>query len=178
MRDFLKGFFYAFRGITDCVCNERNMRIHIVIAVYVLFFSQFYNLSNAKLAIVLVVIAAVLSLELLNTAIERACDAITRTNSQLIKIAKDVSAGAVLVMAVTAAFTGILIFWDTDILWTIISIMCNTPEYLTIFILSILVSILFIIIGPKGIVNNIKAFVEFKKSLKNEDTLSENIEEK
>lgn len=162
----------------DCVCNERNMRVHIVVAVYVLFFSQFYNLSNTKLAIVLVVIAAVLALELLNTAIERACDAITRKNSQLIKIAKDTAAGAVLVMAVTSAFIGLLIFWDTDVIWTIISIMCNTPEYLTIFILSMLLSTLFVIIGPKGIVNNINAFVELKKALKNEGEPSENIEEK
>ncbi|MEE0859665.1 MAG: diacylglycerol kinase family protein [Acutalibacteraceae bacterium] len=176
---FLKGFFYAFRGIVDCVCDERNMRIHMIAAMYVLYFSQFYNLSVTKLSILLVVIALVMALELVNTAVERVCNAITTEKSRLIRIAKDTSAGAVLVSATVSVFIGVLIFGDTDVIWGIISFLCNTPEYLAVFIISMLFSILFIIIGPRGIVDNIKNAVELRRELKKEDEeISENINKK
>lgn len=172
---FLKGFFYAFRGIVNCVCDERNMRIHMIAAMYVLYFSQFYNLSVAKLSILLIVIAFVIALELLNTAIERACDAITTEHSRFIKLAKDASAGAVLVGATVSVFIGVLMFGDTTVIWEIISFLCNTPEYLAVFIISMLFSVLFVIIGPKGIVDNIKSAIELRRELKKEnEEISEN----
>ncbi len=166
---FLKSFFYAFRGIVNCVCDERNMRVHIVIAIYVLYFSHFYDLSITKLALLIAVIALVLALELVNTAIERACDAFTKEKSPLIKFAKDVAAGAVLVSAVASVCIGVLMFWDVQVLWSIISSLCNSPEYLAVFILSLLVSTLFIIIGPKGIVDNIHSMVELRREMKTEN---------
>lgn len=164
--DFLKGFFYAFRGIASSVCNERNMRIHIVVAIYVLYFSQFYALDSTKLALLLVVIALVMALELVNTAIERVCDAITLEKNPMIRLAKDIAAGAVLVSAVFAVAVGFILFWDTKILWKIISYLCNTPEYLTIFIMSMLASILFVVVGPKGLVNNMREAVRLRRELK------------
>jgi len=155
------------------------MRIHIVIAIYVLYFSHFYDLSVTKLTVLIVVIALVLALELVNTAIERTCDALTKEYSPLIKMAKDVAAGAVLVVSVGAAFVGVLLFWDTGVLWQIVSYLCNSPEYLAIFVLSLLFSTLFIIIGPKGIVDNVHSMVELRRELKNSDEdISENPEEK
>lgn len=170
---FLKGFYYAFRGIASCVCNERNLRVHIIISIYVLYFSQFYSLDSTKISIVFAVIALVMALELVNTAVERVCDKITLEESELIRVAKDMCAGAVLVASIFSVAVGFVIFWDTKILWNIVSCLCNTPEYLTIFIISILVSILFVVVGPKGIVNNIREAVrlrrEFKQEMKEEN---------
>lgn len=169
MISFLKGFWCAFRGIAECICAERNMRVHIVISLYVLYFSQFYNLSVTQFVLIVAVIAFVLALELVNTAIERACDAITKEKHPLIRLAKDASAGAVLIGAIASVVIGVLIFWDTEILWGIISSLCYSPEGLTIFILTLLASTIFIVVGPKELVDSIKTMVELRRELENED---------
>ena len=170
---FFKSFKYAFRGIVYCINNERNMRIHIVVAIYVLYFSGFYSLSVNRFCLLIAVIALVMALELLNTAVERACDAIQTEISPLIKMAKDVAAGAVLVAAVGSVFIGVLLFWDTEVLWNIVSYLCNSPEYLAIFVLSLLISALFVLIGPKGIVDNVHSIVELKREMKQEEAEAE-----
>lgn len=169
MISFLKGFWYALRGIGECICAERNMRVHIVISLYVLYFCQYYKFSITRYALIIAVIAFVLALELMNTAIERACDAITTEKHPLIKVAKDASAGAVLVGAVASVVIGVLIFWDTEILWNIISSLCYSPEGLTIFILTLLASTVFVVVGPREFVDSIKTMVELKQELENDD---------
>ena len=166
---FLKSLFYAFRGTVSCICDQRNMRIHIVVAAYVLYFSQFYPLSTESICILWLVIGVVLALELLNTAIEKTCDAVTMEKSELIKIAKDASAGAVLTVAVVSVIIGVRLFFDMKTVWKIISFLCNTPEYLTVFILSMLVSIVFIVVGPNKLVENIKERSELRQQLDNMD---------
>lgn len=169
MISFLKGFWYALRGVAGCICAERNMRVHIVISLYVLYFCQYYRFSITRYALLIAVIAFVMALELMNTAVERACDAITTEKHPLIKLAKDAAAGSVLVGAIGAAVIGVLMFWNTDVLWTIISSLCYSPEGLTIFILTLLASTVFVVVGPKEFVDSIKTMVELKKELENDD---------
>lgn len=169
MISFLKGFWYAFRGVAESICAERNMRVHIVISLYVLYFSQFYELSVARFALVIAVIAFVLALELMNTAVERVCDAVTTEKNPLIKMAKDAAAGAVLIGAVASVVIGVLIFWDTRILWEIISSLCYSPEGLTIFILTLLASSVFVVVGPKELVDSIKTMGELEKEFEKAD---------
>lgn len=169
MISFLKGFWYAFRGVAKCVCAERNMRVHIVVSLYVLYVSKYYEFSITQFALIIAVIAFVLALELVNTAIERACDAITKDYHPLIRIAKDASAGAVLVGAVASVVIGGLMFWDTEVLWNIISTLCYSPERLTIFILTLLASTVFIVVGPKESVDSVKTMIELRRELENED---------
>ncbi len=164
---FLKSLFYAFRGIVSCLCDQRNMRIHLVVGAYVLYFSQFYSLSTEQICIMWLVIGVVMALELLNTAVEKTCDAITKEKSELIKIAKDASAGAVLITAIVAVIVGVYLFFDMKTVWNIISFLCNTPEYLTVFILSMLVSIVFIVVGPRKFVEHIKERTELREQLDN-----------
>ena len=151
---FLGSLFYAFRGTVSCICDQRNMRIHIVIGLYVLYFSQFYSLSTEQICIMWLVIGVVLALELLNTAVEKTCDAITMEKSELIKVAKDASAGAVLTVSAVAVVIAIYLFFDI-----------NTPEYLTVFILSMLVSIVFVVVGPRKLVETIKERAELKRQV-------------
>ncbi len=141
------------------------MRIHIVTAIYVLYFSHFYQLSTAKLALLIMVIGMVIALELVNSAVERACDALSKKDNPLIKIAKDAAAGAVFVVALCAVFVGLLFFADLEILWEIVVYLCSTPEYLTAFVLSLLASILFVIIGPRGLIDNIHEVIKLRREL-------------
>ena len=162
---FLRSLFYAFRGTVSCICDQRNMRIHIVIGLYVLYFSQFYSLSTEQICMMWLVIGVVLALELLNTAVEKTCDAITMEKSELIKVAKDASAGAVLTVSAVAVVIAIYLFFDMKTVWNIISFLCNTPEYLTVFILSMLVSIVFVVVGPRKLVETIKERAELKRQV-------------
>ena len=67
----------AFRGVWDAILDEAHLRFHLVAAFYVLLFSPFFELSAAQYAVLVLLIAAVLSAELFNTAIENVCDAMT-----------------------------------------------------------------------------------------------------
>lgn len=160
---FLRGFKYAFKGIIYAINHERNMRIHIVVAVYLLYFLSYYRISDIKMALVLLVIALVFSLELVNTAVERVCDLYTTNKNRLIEIAKDVSAGAVLVAAIFAVAIAFFILWEPDTIWKIIVFHCTSPERLTLLILTIIISILLIVIGPKGMFENAKSHFVRKK---------------
>ena len=75
---FLRGFKYAFKGVLYTINHERNMRIHIVVAAYLLYFVSYYRLSAIKMSLLLIVIALVMSLELVNTAVERVCNLFMR----------------------------------------------------------------------------------------------------
>lgn len=109
-----KSFKYAWNGIRFCVRHEKNMRIHIVVALYVLYFSQFYDFTRAEYMLLIIICVIVLSLEMLNTAIEVVIDKVSPEYSALAKIGKDVAAGAVFVSALAAVAIGIFMFWDID----------------------------------------------------------------
>jgi diacylglycerol kinase len=109
MRKFLKGFYFAAAGIFACLKSERNMRIHFCAAFYVLIFMRFCELTRAEKALIFITIAAVISAEALNTAIEAAVDMISPERQPLAKLAKDAAAGAVLVLAIAAAAVGIVL---------------------------------------------------------------------
>ena len=100
MIKFFKSFKYALRGILYTIINERNMRVHLVVATYVLIFASFFSLSPQSLGILVLTISAVIALEMVNTAIERVCNIYTTSYHPMIKVAKDVAAGAVLVAAI------------------------------------------------------------------------------
>ena len=99
MKKQFLSFFYAFRGIWDAVCTETHLRFHLTAAFYVLLLSPFFELNAAQYGVLILLIAAVISAELFNTSLETVCDLITKERSYYIRIAKDISAAAVLVSA-------------------------------------------------------------------------------
>ena len=107
---FLKGFCYAGRGIATAVSQERNLRIHITITFYVSAAALLAEFSKIKLILLCLCFGLVLSMELINTAIERACDAIDPKPNPLIRVAKDAAAGGVLLSAISTALVGVLLF--------------------------------------------------------------------
>lgn len=111
---FLKSFYYAGRGIVAALA-QRNFRFHTVTAAFVIFFAaRFYSFSAERWAILLLTCGSVMSLELVNTAIERLSDKVTEEESHRIRLAKDCAAGAVLISSIIAVGVGVALFWDTD----------------------------------------------------------------
>ncbi|MDQ4083029.1 MAG: diacylglycerol kinase [Actinomycetota bacterium] len=107
-----RSFNHAYRGLIYAVRTQRNMRFHVVAAVAILVLSLLVSVSKLELAILVLVIMAVFVTEMLNTALEFAIDLMTRQYHPLAKLAKDVSAGAVLITSVAALAVGYLILDD------------------------------------------------------------------
>ncbi len=101
---------HAMDGISYTVSHERNFRIEIIAACLVTAFSYFLKVSVIEWCILLLTISLVLVLEMVNTAIERTVDLVTKDYYELAKNAKDVAAGAVLVASMFSVVLGILIF--------------------------------------------------------------------
>ncbi len=107
-----RSFNHAYRGLIYAVRTQRNMRIHVVIALLVLVASLLVGVSALELAALVIVIMLVFVTEMFNTALEFTVDLVTREYHPLAKLAKDVSAGAVLVTSVGAVLVGYLILAD------------------------------------------------------------------
>ncbi len=92
--------------------TQRNMRFHVLAAVGVLVLSLLVGVSELELAVLVLTILMVFVTEMLNTAMEFVVDLVTTEYHPLAKLAKDVSAGAVLVSSVGAVLVGYLVLAD------------------------------------------------------------------
>ena len=142
MRKLRDSFRAAFVGIWHAM-HERNFRIHMVMTVYVLFFSFLAHVGIQKFSILCICIGLVLAAELLNSAIESLCDRITRDYDADIGKIKDLAAGTVLVLAIAAAAVGLVIFLSRDIFYAAIHALL-APYILIPFLISIPIALLFI----------------------------------
>ncbi|MBP6432045.1 MAG: diacylglycerol kinase family protein [Ferruginibacter sp.] len=107
---FLKSLKYAFNGISYTFKNELNFKIQVLFAIVVVILGLLLSITKTEWIIILLCIAFVLCAELFNTAIETICNKIEPNIHPQIKIIKDVSAAAVLVVAIAAAIVGAIIF--------------------------------------------------------------------
>ena len=90
--------------------EERNMRIHFAFAAGVILMALWLGIERLELAVLMLVICAVISLELVNSAIERVVDLAEPNENPLAALAKQLAASAVLVVAVVAVVIGLIIF--------------------------------------------------------------------
>ncbi|WP_278381084.1 diacylglycerol kinase family protein [Chryseobacterium arthrosphaerae] len=105
-----KSFLNAFRGVFAMIKTERNFQIELAAFFINLFLIFYFNLSGTDAALILLVSAAVLSAEIFNTAIERICDLIQPDFDPRIGFIKDISAGAVILMAIASVIIGVIIY--------------------------------------------------------------------
>lgn len=105
-------FNYAIEGIVYALRTQRNMRVHMTVAVLVAVGSLFLGVTRMELVSVVFAISLVFLTELLNTAIEAAVDVAVDTYDPLAKTAKDVAAAAVLVASVNALIVAYLVLFD------------------------------------------------------------------
>ncbi len=107
-----RSFEHAYRGLVSAVRTQRNMRFHVFAAVGVLVGSLLVGVSELELAVLVLTILVVFVTEMFNTAMEFVVDLVTSEYHPLAKLAKDVSAGAVLVSSVGAVLVGYLVLAD------------------------------------------------------------------
>lgn len=107
---FLKSFKHALQGIKQCAISEKNFRLQLIIAAFTFFSGMVFKISVHDWYAIFFCTALVLSLEMINTAIEKLSDAITKSFHPAIKQVKDIAAGAVCLAAVASLITGCFIF--------------------------------------------------------------------
>lgn len=151
---FLRGFHAAYRGFVRCINTERNMRIHTVVSLYVFVFSFFFELSAAAYAVLFLIFGMVMALEIVNTGLEALADQISPGYSPVVKVVKDIAAGAVLIMAFFAVAIAIVLFWQPMGFVRMYEYFClQLPiMWLPLIVVSAL-CLWYIIRGPLGIKN-------------------------
>jgi len=103
-------FKCAFEGIGYALKSDQNLRIHFFVAFIVILLSLYFRVNPFEMGILGIMILLVISTEMINSAIEQMVDLITNEHKQEAKIAKDVSAGMVLLTAIGSVIVGFLIF--------------------------------------------------------------------
>ncbi|HEY0299377.1 MAG TPA: diacylglycerol kinase family protein [Arachidicoccus sp.] len=106
----IASFRYAYEGLRFFIATEHNARIHLAATIAVIVFGLCYKISKMQWIVVCVVVALVFAMEMVNTAIEKLCDFVAPEKHEIIKQIKDISAAAVLISAVAALITALIIF--------------------------------------------------------------------
>ena len=106
----LHGFVYAIHGIFSAFKTETNLLIELIFGIITLFLGIFLKLNSIEFCIVIICIGLVLSLEIVNTAIEYTVDMAMPEVHPLAKIAKDAAAGSVLLASFCTFVVGIIIY--------------------------------------------------------------------
>jgi len=109
-RDLPASLRYAAQGLVYALASQRNFRLQVVLGILALILGLWLGLDLLELGVLVLTVAAVLVLELLNTATEAAVDlAIGRQFHPLARIAKDCAAAAVLVAALASILIALLL---------------------------------------------------------------------
>ena len=110
-KNVLVSFRYAFNGIKYTFKNSRNFKIQVLFAFFSLILGSIFQLVKSDYLILLLTIFSVLVLEIINTSIESLVDLVVKKKySNLAKISKDCSAGAVLLASINSVIIGLCLF--------------------------------------------------------------------
>jgi diacylglycerol kinase len=109
-RKLIKSFGHAFEGLEHAYKYDQNLRIHFFVGTLVVLASIVLKVNPFEMGILGVMILLVMVTEMINSAIERMVDLITKEHREDAKIAKDVAAGMVFLTATGSLIVGILIF--------------------------------------------------------------------
>lgn len=117
VKRLLLSFRYAARGMKKTAENEANMQYHLAAAAVVIVLALLVPFPLWKWVVLLLTIGMVLSLELLNTALENTVDLVTEQYHPLAEKAKDAAAAGVFIFTITAIIIGILLFAEPVSVW-------------------------------------------------------------
>lgn len=106
----IKSIKYAIKGIVLMLKTEPNAWIHAIATLLVVALGIFFTLTGTEWLLLVLSVSSVWVAESFNTALEFLADAVTKEFHPLLKKAKDVSAGAVLISAIGSAIVGFIIF--------------------------------------------------------------------
>ena len=110
MKTFLRSVHFAFQGAVQFFSRQRNARIQTVMGIAAISLGFIVSITPYQWLLVLFCIGLVISLEMINSAIEIFCDMVTTDFHPRIKVIKDVAAGAVLVASIASLIIGLIIF--------------------------------------------------------------------
>jgi len=102
---------YAMRGLWLAFRYEPNMIIHLLAIITVLILNSSLKVSRTDWMISLVLIGVILMAEIFNTALEKLADRVTQDQDPMIGQAKDLAAGAVLIMGIAAVICAAILYW-------------------------------------------------------------------
>ena len=108
--NFFHRIFLALSGIYIAFKRERHLKFHALMGVCLIFPLIWVKVATYKLILLIIMIGLLIVVELINTAIETIVDMITKQYSIRAKIAKDISSGAVLIVAILTASLGMFIY--------------------------------------------------------------------
>jgi len=109
-RKHSQSFAAALQGIKQGLHQELHLKIHFAAAAFVVFLGAYVDISATEWCILLLCMGLVISLELVNSALERLSDKVTKEQDSLIKSTKDMAAGAVLIASIFTFAIGCIIF--------------------------------------------------------------------
>ena len=101
----------AWSGLWWALTTQPNFRVHALLSLLALFLSWYFAISSLEFSVVIFTICLGFTAEMINTAFESMTDLITTEWKQEAKIAKDVAAGMMLTVAITALIIAWIIFW-------------------------------------------------------------------
>jgi len=103
-------FKFAFSGLKKILKEEQPFRIMVFIAILVIVAMFYFQIPLTQKILLFIIIILVLTLELINSIIEKILDFVSLQNNDRVKRIKDVLAAMVLIASLGAAIIGILIF--------------------------------------------------------------------
>lgn len=109
-QSFYKAISNAFCGMKYFFLHERNGKLQLLVSVFVVALALGLRLNKTEIIVTIVCCALVMSLEMMNTAIENLCNVVQEEYHPLIKIIKDVAAGAVLLTSIVSIVIGLIIY--------------------------------------------------------------------
>ncbi len=103
-------FRHAFRGMRVVFVGERNFRIQITVALIAIVLASVLSVKPWEFILIVLLSASILTLELFNTVVERMADGLSPRLRPIVRDIKDMMAAAVLLVSLTAAIVGLIIF--------------------------------------------------------------------
>ena len=145
----VNSFNHAISGIVQAFKLEKNLKIHFVVAVAVIIAAVLTHVTRIELISLILCIAFVIFAEMINTAVEAVCNMLSTEYNEFIRIAKYVSAGAVLIAAGVSVVVGYLVFYRKIYSFSLVSLdyLSNLPVHITF---AALVVLLFVVILIKS----------------------------
>lgn len=110
-QSFYRAVLNAFCGMKYFFLHERNGKLQLIVSVFAIALAVGLRLNKTEIIITIVCCALVISLEMVNTAIESLCNMVQEEYHPLIKIVKDVAAGAVMLVSIASIAIGLIIFF-------------------------------------------------------------------
>lgn len=145
----MKSFGWAFKGIAQTIRTQRNMRVHLCFAFYVILAGIVTGAAATEWAAIIICIGLVTAMECLNTALEFLCDAVHPERATGIGHAKDAAAGAVLFAAIASAAVGAYIFFNGEKIAAALDFFTAHPVQAVVIVLTLIPAIWFVF-GLKG----------------------------